>query len=113
MAMVGVPYPQPTSATEPPAVRTAATSPIAPIAAAIRSSGRATLVKASVPCQWAAVRWCHPKPCPLLKASLKAGKPSPIEESMVAAASTSAPPGPSQMTAATASGRVNIPVAGS
>jgi hypothetical protein len=32
---------------------------------------------------------------------------------MVAAASTSAPPGPSQMTAATASGRVNIPVAGS
>ena len=56
MAMVGVPYPQPTSATEPPAARTAATPAISPIAAAISSAGSATLVKASVPCQWAAVR---------------------------------------------------------
>ncbi len=56
MAMVGVPYPQPTSATEPPAARAAARPGISPIAAAISSAGSATLVKASVPCQWAALR---------------------------------------------------------
>jgi hypothetical protein len=56
MAMVGAPYPQPTSAAEPPAARTVATPSISPIAAAISSAGSATLVKASVPCQWAAVR---------------------------------------------------------
>src|SRR5207244_1933220 len=111
--MVTWPCARPPAAPRPPAAGTAATPALSSMAAAISSAGSATRVKASVPCQWATVRWCHPNPCPVLKASLNAAKPSPIEENMVAAASTSAPPGPWQMAAATASGRVNVRVAGS
>jgi hypothetical protein len=49
----------------------------------------------------------------VLKASLNAAKLSPIEDIMVAQASTSAPPGPLQMAAATASGSVNVSFAAS
>jgi hypothetical protein len=83
------------------------------IAAATRSLGSAIRVNESVPCQWAAVRWCQPYPCPVQKASLKASKPSPIDENIVAQASTRAPPGPWWMAAATAGGRVKVPAAGS
>ena len=113
MPIVGAPYPQPTSTTLPPAASTAATSASSAIAAPISSVGSATRVKASVPCQCSAVRWCQPNPSPRQNASLNSPKPSPIDDIIVAQASTSAPPGPSWIAAATASGIVNVSVAGS
>ncbi len=111
--IVGAPYPEPTSATRPPARSRSAIPGSRSTAPASTAGGSRVRVSAAVPCHYVASRRSQPYPCPARKARSNSANPAPIEANIDRHASAIAPPGACSSATATGSGSANRSVAGS